>query len=211
MTSGRVAWSGLVLGVQPRIDLMRSFDQRSHSYLGYVLSIEGAVEGASGEFTVRIGPGMLAKHTFRAGDRVSGIAHRVLDRDRETADLYRASALVFETRGVEPVAAPGPPWRGVPPPLPVYRERGHRRLDARTYDAKCRTCQWGCRMPVAMIVDQWQPTRREYRFETFCYGPKSCAYYRPGPTRKVPGRRGMSWEEENWVDEETVEHRGPDE
>ncbi len=43
MTIGQVAWRGLVLGVQPRIDLMRSFDQRSHSYLGYVLLIDGSV------------------------------------------------------------------------------------------------------------------------------------------------------------------------
>jgi len=42
------------------------------------------------------------------------------------------------------------------------------------------------------------------RFETFCYGPKSCALYRAGPTRKVPGRKGMSWEEEDWVDEEEL-------
>jgi len=34
--------------------------------------------------------------------------------------------------------------------------------------------------------------------------------YKPGPTRKVPGRKGMSWEEEDWVDEEAVRHRGPD-
>jgi hypothetical protein len=49
------------------------------------------------------------------------------------------------------------------------------------------------------------------RFETFCYGPKSCALYRAGATRKVPGRKGMSWEEEDWVDEDATEHRGPDE
>ncbi len=45
----------------------------------------------------------------------------------------------------------------------------------------------------------------------FCYGPKSCPAYRPGPTRKVQGRNRMSWEEDDWVDEEAVAHRGPDE
>lgn len=39
----------------------------------------------------------------------------------------------------------------------MYRERGHRRLDAQTYEAKCRACLWGCRMPVDMIVDPWKP------------------------------------------------------
>ena len=36
----------------------------------------------------------------------------------------------------------------------------------------------------------------------YSYGPKSCSLYRAGPTRKVPGRKGMSWEEEDWVDED---------
>lgn len=52
---------------------------------------------------------------------------------------------------------------------------------------------------------------KRYRSETFCYGPKSCRFYRPGPSRKVPGRRGMSFDEEDWVDEEETAHRGPDE
>src|SRR5713226_1240988 len=37
---------------------------------------------------------------------------------------------------------------------------------------------------------------------TFCYGPKTCALYRAGAARTVPGRKGMSWREEDWVDEE---------
>lgn len=32
-----------------------------------------------------------------------------------------------------------------------------------------------------------------------------------GPTRQVAGRKGMSWEEEDWVDAEAVAHRAPDE
>ena len=96
------------------------------------------------------------------------------------------------------------------PPLEVYRSRGHRRLAAKTYDTRRASCIWGCRMPVILILDQWNPHVRRYRFETFCYGPKSCTLYRAGPTRKVPGRRGMSWEEENWVDAEATAHRGPD-
>ena len=71
----------------------------------------------------------------------------------------------------------------------AYRERGHRRLDVRTYEAKCVTCIWAYRMPVETIIDQWNPSVREHRFETLCYGPKSCPLYRAGPTRKVPGGR----------------------
>ena len=66
-------------------------------------------------------------------------------------------------------------------------------------------------MAVEMIIDHWNPHVRRYREETFCYGPKSCSFYKPGPTRKVPGRRGMSWEEEDWVDEQDTAHRGFDE
>jgi hypothetical protein len=71
---------------------------------------------------------------------------------------------------------------------------------------------WGCRMPVEIIVDNWNPRgRRKYRFETFCYGPLSCKLYKAGPNRKVEGRNGMVWVEEDWVDEMAVEHRGEDE
>ena len=103
------------------------------------------------------------------------------------------------------------PWTGVPPDLQTYRARGHRRLDVRTYEGKCVSCIWGCRMAVEMIIDQWRPSQKRYRYETFCYGPKSCSFHKAGPTRKVLGRKGMSWEEEDWVDEEAVAHRGMDE
>jgi hypothetical protein len=33
MTS--VSWQGAILGIQPRIRLTRSFDERAHTYLGY--------------------------------------------------------------------------------------------------------------------------------------------------------------------------------
>jgi hypothetical protein len=206
----RLAWSGEIVGVQPRIDLMRSFDQRQHSYLGYLLLVNGTVAGASREFAVRIGTGAQAKHQLRAGMRVSGLAEAVPTLERETADFYKVSALTVESPAAAEAPQP-PPWRDVPPTLELYRERGHRRLDARTFDTHCRACQWGCRMAVTMIIDQWNPSERRHRFETFCYGPKSCALYRAGPTRKMPGRKSMSWEEENWVDEEATAHRSADE
>jgi hypothetical protein len=73
------------------------------------------------------------------------------------------------------------------------------------------TCIWGCRMPVEIIVDHWNPGKCKYRFETFCYGPLSCKFYKVGPNRKVEGRNGMVYVEEDWVDEEAVSHRGMDE
>jgi hypothetical protein len=144
------------------------------------------------------------------GDVVSGQCQPVEDERIETAEFYKVSKLKVLERA-EAQKDQGPPWTGVPVDLQTYRARGHRRLDARTYEAKCRSCIWGCRMAVEMIIDQWNPSQKKYRNETFCYGPKSCALYRAGPTRKVPGRKGMTWEEEDWVDEEAVAHRGMDE
>lgn len=207
---GKLAWEGEVISVQPRIRLTRSFDQRSHSYLGYVLRVRGSLDGEDREFVVAVGKAAHAKHQFRAGDRITGTGVPVADPRLETADLYRTSGIRVAHRGPGQAGEP-PPYLGVPPPLEAYRERGHRRLAAATYRARCSRCLWGCEMPVEIIVDHWNPSRKRYRTETFCYGPKRCSFYRAGPTRKVPGRRGMTWEEEDWIDEEETAHRGRDE
>jgi hypothetical protein len=66
-------------------------------------------------------------------------------------------------------------------------------------------------MPVEMIIDQWNPSKRRYRTETFCYGPISCPLYESGPVRKVPGRHGMTYTEEDWVDVEAIDDsKNPD-
>ena len=62
-----------------------------------------------------------------------------------------------------------------------------------------------------MVLDQWDSSKKRYRFETFCYGPKSCSLYKAGAVRTVPGRKGMIWEEEDWIDEEETAHRSMDE
>jgi hypothetical protein len=205
----KVAWSGRIVSVQPRIRLMRSFNERSHSYLGYVLRVDGTCGNENDEFQISVGKAAQAKHRFSAGMEASGQAVPVPDPRLETAGFYKASGLKI-LKDAESDSPDGPPFHGEPPDLEIYRSRGHRRLDTRTYDAKCTTCIWGCRMPVEMIIDHWNPSRKRYRFETFCYGPKSCAFYRAGPTRKVPGRKGMSYTEEDWVDEDATSHRGPD-
>jgi len=210
MPGPKVPWRGHVVSVQPRILLTRSFDERSHTYQGYVLRMVGTLGGIDREFIVALGEGAHAKHQFCVGDTVAGEGEPVANPMTETADLYKVSGLKVLARAAVPPPAP-PPWLGVPPELPVYRQRGHRRLDARTYDTKCAACQWGCRMAVEMIIDHWNPGQRSYRTETFCYGPRACPLYRAGPTRKVPGRNGMSWEEGAWVDADAVAHRGRDE
>ena len=195
--------------IQPRIRLLRSFDERSHSYLGFVLNVAGELAGEAREFSVAIGKGAQAKYQFALGDLVEGACRPVESPHAEVAGYYRASGLKVLERSSE--SRPAPPWAGCPPDLRVYRDRGHRRLDARTYAARCGACIWGCQMPVEILVDKWDQSRVRYRREVFCYGPKSCRLYRAGPTRKVPGRKGMVWEEEDWVDEDATAHRGPDE
>jgi len=204
----KVPWHGILTAVQPRIRLTRSFDQRSHTYQGYVLRVAGWLGSEQREFLIAVGKGAHDKHQFRLGDETSGEGLPVADPRLETAELYRVSKLEIHSRGPETTKKPAP-WHGVPPPLPVYRERGHRRLSARTYETKCSSCIWGCQMAVEMIIDQWNPGQRRYRTETFCYGPLSCPFYKPGRTRKVPGRSGMTWEEEDWIDQEATSHRNP--
>ncbi len=207
---GKVAWGGVLTSVQPRIRITRSYDERTHSYLGYVLRVRGRVGQEERKFLVAVGEAAHAKHAFRVGDEVRGEGLPVADPRTESAELYKVSRLEVLGRAGAAAETP-PPWHGVPPALSVYRERGHRRLDARVYEGKCASCRWGCLMAVEMIIDPWNPGRRRHRRETFCYGPRSCALYKAGPTRKVPGRKGMTWEEEDWVDEQDVSHRGPDE
>ncbi len=132
----KIAWQGILLSMQPRIRLTRSFDQRSHTYVGCVLKVHGIVGSEARDFLVAVGQGAHAKHQFRAGTVVSGDALPVPDAGLETAEFYQVSKLKVGPPELVDETTP-PPWRGVPPPLEVYRERGHRRLAARTFQEKC--------------------------------------------------------------------------
>ena len=50
MTKDKLDWQGNVVAVQPRIRLTRSFDQRSHTYLGYALRLQGQIGDDEGQF-----------------------------------------------------------------------------------------------------------------------------------------------------------------
>lgn len=140
----------------------------------------------------------------------SGECQAVADARMETVESYKVSRIEVHERPATATPEP-PPWHGVPAELPVYRQRGHRRLATVTYGKKCSSCVWGCHMPVEMIIDHWNPSVRQYRTETFCYGPKNCPSYAAGAKRVVPGRKGMTWVEENWVDEDATSGREADE
>lgn len=79
--------------MQPRIRLCRSFDERSHTYLGYALRVRGSIGGEAREFLVGVGEGAHAKHRFRAGDTVAGVALPVADPRLETVEFYKVSDL----------------------------------------------------------------------------------------------------------------------
>ena len=207
---GKAQWEGVVQSVQPRIRLLRSFDERHHNYLGYALWVRGEMEhNDDSEFWIGIGKAAYAKHKFQISDQIKGVCQRIADEQKESVQFYKVSKLEIIQRSKLNVPSP-PPFHGDLPTLDEYRQRGHRRLDTGTYNSKCQTCLWGCRMAVEMIVDHWNPANKRYRYETFCYGPKSCSIYQAGPKRKVPGRKDMSWTEEDWIDEEATSHRGPD-
>ena len=139
----KVSWQGTIEGVQPRIRLMRSFDERSHTYLGYVLLLKGMVEGVSQDLKVAIGKAAQIKHGFQVGDQIEGMAEPVSDEKQEVANYYKASKLRILDRDSGPNQKP-PPWNGIVPTLETYRQRGHRRLAARTDEPKCQSCFWGC-------------------------------------------------------------------
>ena len=113
---GKIQWQGVLLSVQPRIRLTRSFDQRSHAYLGYALKVSGRIGSEAREFLVGVGQGAHTKHHFRAGYAVSGDALPVPDARLETVEFYKVSNLKVGLPEPEDEATP-PPWRGAPPPL----------------------------------------------------------------------------------------------
>ncbi len=214
---GKLPFKGTIISIQPRIRLLRSFDEFSHTYLGYAITLEGELESSpynnekdTTTFSIGIGKAAHAKHQLKVNDLISGECLPVADPNLEPTQFYKVSKLKILSPGT--IINTGPPWELVPPELEVYRERGHRRLAARTYATKCSSCMWGCKMPVEIIIDNWNPkARRKYRFETFCYGPLNCKLYKAGPNRKVEGRNGVIYVEEDWLDVQMTEHREEDE
>ncbi len=64
----KVFWTGRVNSIHPRIRLTRPFNERSHTYLGYVLRVEGLLGDEQRTFAIGIGKAAQAEHQFRAGD-----------------------------------------------------------------------------------------------------------------------------------------------
>ncbi|MDD3553584.1 MAG: hypothetical protein PHC35_03580 [Deltaproteobacteria bacterium] len=109
-TADKVLWSGHVIAVQPRIRLIRSFDERSHSYLGYVLCTDGTCGGETGEFLIAVCEAAHEKHRLQTGIELNGYSMLVEDQRKETAALYKTSGLKV-VRNAECEIHAGPPFR----------------------------------------------------------------------------------------------------
>lgn len=76
------------------------------------------------------------------------------DEETEWASQYKVSELWFLGRDPEEQDVPANPDGGIAPPLPDYRERGHRRLDKKTFEENCKRCPFGLVMPTEIIIGQ---------------------------------------------------------
>ena len=153
--TAKQSFSGTVTAVKARIRLLRSFDQISHSYLGYTLVLDGTLDGTpTEELRIAIGPKAHEKHQFRIGDQVTGLAIPVPDPREEWAAHYKVSQLRVLARGPSEQDVPANPDGGIAPPLPEYRAHGHLRLDRATCQRNCQQCPLGLVMATEMIIDQ---------------------------------------------------------
>jgi hypothetical protein len=65
-------FKGTITSIQPRIRLTRSFDEASHTYLGYAIKIAGTVDNQETNFSIGIGKAAQAKFNFKVNDVISG-------------------------------------------------------------------------------------------------------------------------------------------
>ena len=68
----KLTFKGTIISVQPRIRLVRSFDEASHNYLGYALFLQGSIGEEEREFSIGISKAAHEKHQFRIDDEISG-------------------------------------------------------------------------------------------------------------------------------------------
>lgn len=206
----KITWHGVIRSIQPRTRVWRYLtDNRTHYHIGYNVFLIYEGEDGLTEFCIAISEKQQQKDAFQIGDTIKGTAWTKKYPEREFADYYRAGALTIEKRAVEPRVT-ACPWTGSLPELHVYEERGARMLSKTQWKGKCFTCMWAA---MSNVEIQWDFDRdiKKYRFETFCYGPKSCKYYKMGRARSVPYKdRGFALDT-GWLDDLCTENRDMDE
>jgi len=94
--------------------------------------------------------------------------------------------------------------------MATYEWRGVRMLSKSLWKSKCFQCTWATMSNVVIIWD-FDKKISKYRFESFCYGPKSCKQYKMGKARSVPYKNRGSSLDEGWLDDLVTEQRNYDE
>jgi len=209
--SEKIEWRGTVVSIQPRTRVWRYLtDNRTHYHIGYNLFIEGCADGVDRLFVVAISEKQQQGGEYAIGDVIKGTAWMKLYPEREFADFYRAGALKRISHAKETACTAPPPWIMPPPDMATYEYRGARMLSKSQWKGKCFQCAWATMSNVEII---WDFDRKisKYRFESFCYGPKSCKYYKMGKARSVPYRNRGSSLDEGWLDDLCTECRDYDE
>ena len=68
----KLSFQGTIISIQPRIRLTRSFDESSHTYLGYAIKTTGTIDNQQTTFSIGIGKAAQAKFNFKVNDVISG-------------------------------------------------------------------------------------------------------------------------------------------
>ena len=206
-TSLKVNWQGEIISIQPRTRVWRYLTHnRTHYYLGYNLFITGCSSDGEKNFTVAVSEKQQLKDLFRIGDVIAGTAWTKKYEEREFADYYRAASLKILSRSGNNLYIMPPPWIMKPPIMQIYEERGARLLSKSLWKTKCFKCIWA---NMANVEIQWDFDKniKKYRFETFCYGPKSCKFYKMGRPRSVSYKNREPDIDDGYLDELCTEGR----
>jgi len=205
----KINWQGRILSIQPRTKVWRYLiDNRTHSHIGYNIFLEGNANGIDGKFSVAISEKQQQNVCFYIGEIVKGTAWTKKYPKREYADYYRAGALKCLNKVDKKIIPFPPPWITAPPDMETYEWRGARILSLSCWKGKCFQCIWANMANVTIEYD-WGESQKS-RFESFCYGPKSCKFYKMGKPRAVPYKGMGSPLDDGGLDEICTENRGWD-
>jgi len=209
-TSVKLNWQGEIVAIQPRTRVWRYLtDNRTHYHIGYNLFIVGDSSDGKKQFSVAISEKQQFKGSFMIGDVLEGTAWTKQYEEREFADYYRAGSIKTLNRASENREITPPPWIIMTPNLKIYEERGARLLSKSLWKTKCFKCVWA---NMANVEIQWDFDKsiKKYRFESFCYGPKDCKFYKMGRPRSVPYKNRGSAIDDGYLDELCTEGRYTD-
>jgi hypothetical protein len=207
-TPEKIEWSGTIVSIQPRTTVWRyRLDNRTHYHNGYNLFLNGESNSTKATFAVAISEKQQQKLEFAIGDEVKGTAWTKMYEVSDYADYYRAGGLKILKCAEKKETVP-PPFIMPPPDMATYEWRGARMLSQSSYKSKCFQCVWAT-MSAVEIEYNWGVSKK-YRFESFCYGPKSCKLYKMGKPRAVPYKDSGSNYDEGWLDDICTENRSWD-